>query len=146
MQEQSAITREFDQRARTLPPTVEASMSTLQAVLAPTACTTDTPHCLNANKATLAWKKGKPHLEGGIATGGTAAENLLLEYTQGMPAQAEPFGGHDPATLIGRCSPSIRRKAGLSAACPHWPPTKVPPWPRPCKMRWTANQWRVCPQ
>ncbi|WP_338333465.1 histidine-type phosphatase [Acetobacter sp. LMG 32666] len=101
-QDQSAITHEFEQRARTMPPTVATSLNTLQAVLAPTACTTDTPHCLSANMATLAWKKGKPHLEGGIATGGTAAENLLLEYTQGMPEQAEPFGGHAPASLIGQ--------------------------------------------
>ncbi|WP_354858659.1 histidine-type phosphatase [Acetobacter fabarum] len=117
-QEQSAITREFDQRARTLPPTVEASMNTLQAVLAPTACTTDTPHCLSANKATLAWKKGKPHLKGGIATGGTAAENLLLEYTQGMPAQAEPFGGHDPATLIGQVFPLHTEESWLVRRLP----------------------------
>ena len=104
-QEQSAITQEFDQRARTLPTSMDASMAALQAALAPTACTTDTPHCLRASKTILVWKKGKPHLEGGIATGGTAAENLLLEYTQGMPAQAEPFDGHDPATLIWQVFP-----------------------------------------
>ncbi|MCP1243649.1 histidine-type phosphatase [Acetobacter lambici] len=103
--DQRAITREFDQRAHAIPPSVGAGMNTLQAVLAPTACTTDTPHCLSANMATLAWKKGKPHLEGGIATGGTAAENLLLEYAQGMPEQAEPFDGHAPATLIGQVFP-----------------------------------------
>ncbi|MFT8418342.1 MAG: histidine-type phosphatase [Acetobacter sp.] len=104
-QDQTAITREFAQRARTVPPEVAQGINTLQAMLAPTACTTDQPHCLRAQASTLAWKKGKPHLEGGVATGGTAAENLLLEYTQGMPAQAEPFGQHAPAPLIGQVFP-----------------------------------------
>lgn len=105
VQDQSAITQEFAQRARALPPTVTQALHTLQEVLAPTACTTDTPHCLSADVATLAWKKGKPHLEGGLATGGTAAENLLLEYAQGLPEQAEPFGQTAPSPLIGQVFP-----------------------------------------
>lgn len=105
VQEQNAIAQEFAQRAHTLPPTVAQALHTLQGVLAPTACTTGSPHCLSTNVATLAWKKDKPHLEGGLATGGTAAENLLLEYAQGLPEQAEPFGQTAPAPLIGQVFP-----------------------------------------
>lgn len=104
-QEQSAITREFNQRLHALPPAAGSSMARLQSVLAPTACTTDPAHCLSTHTSTLAWKNGKPRLEGGLATGGTAAENLLLEYAQGMPAQAEPFGGQAPAPLIAQVFP-----------------------------------------
>ncbi|MDE7548385.1 phosphoanhydride phosphohydrolase [Acetobacter fabarum] len=117
-QEQSAITQEFSQRAHTQPPGVAASMTTLQGVLAPTACATNTPHCLRASKTTLVWKKGRPHLAGGIATGGTAAENLLLEYAQGMPAQAEPFGGRDPAPLIGQVFPLHTEESWLVRRLP----------------------------
>ncbi|MFT8551645.1 MAG: histidine-type phosphatase [Acetobacter okinawensis] len=118
VQEQSAIAHEFAQRAHTLPPTVTQALNTLQGVLAPSACTTDTPHCLSANVATLAWKKDKPHLEGGIATGGTAAENLLLEYAQGMPAQAEPFGQTAPAPLIWQVFPLHTQESWLIRRLP----------------------------
>ncbi|GAN71720.1 phosphoanhydride phosphorylase [Acetobacter syzygii] len=118
VQEQNAITREFNQRVSTTPPTVGRSMNTLQAVLAPAACTTDKPHCLSTNTTTLAWKKDKPHLEGGLATGGTAAENLLLEYTQGMPVHAEPFSQQNPATLIEQVFPLHTQESWLIRRLP----------------------------
>ncbi|MFT8885346.1 MAG: histidine-type phosphatase [Acetobacter papayae] len=118
VQEQNAITREFNQRASAIPPTVGNSMNTLQAVLAPTACTTDKPHCLSTNTAILAWKNDKPHLEGGIATGGTAAENLLLEYAQGMLVHAEPFGQQNPATLIEQVFPLHTEESWLIRRLP----------------------------
>lgn len=117
-QDQAAITHEFDQRVSTITPGIGQSLNTLQAVLAPTACTTDKPHCLSANMAALAWKKGKPHLEGGLATGGTAAENLLLEYAQGMPKQAEPFAPHDPAPLIAQVFPLHTEESWLIRRLP----------------------------
>ncbi|MFT9256490.1 MAG: histidine-type phosphatase [Acetobacter sp.] len=118
VQEQSAITREFNQRVSAIPAAVGQSMNRLQAVLAPTACSTDKPRCLSANTTTLAWKKDKPHLEGGIATGGTAAENLLLEYTQGMSVHAEPFGQQSPATLIEQVFPLHTQESWLVRRLP----------------------------
>lgn len=117
-QEQRAITQEFNQRVASIPAAIGQSLNTLQTVLAPTACTTDKPHCLSANPTSLTWKKGKPHLEGGIATGGTAAENLLLEYAQGMPPQAEPFGQQAPAPLIGQVFPLHTEESWLVRRLP----------------------------
>lgn len=116
--EQNAITHEFNQRLSTIPSTVGGSMNTLQAILAPNACSTDKLHCLSANTAALVWQKNKPHLEGGIATGGTAAENLLLEYTQGMSVHAEPFGQQNPATLIEQVFPLHTQESRLIRRLP----------------------------
>lgn len=125
--EQSAITQEFAQRIRTLPPGVAQELNTVQALLAPTACTTDQPHCLSAHGNTLVWQKGKPHLSGGIATGGTAAENLLLEYTQGMAEQAAPFGNHAPAPLIWQVMPLHTQQSWLTRRLPTWAAHKGAP-------------------
>lgn len=118
IQEQDAITREFNQRLSSISSSVANSMNTLQAVLAPTACSIDKLHCLSTNTAMLVWKKDKPHLEGGITTGGTAAENLLLEYIQGMPVHAEPFGQQNPAALIKQVFPLHTQESWLIRRLP----------------------------
>ncbi|AHK71050.1 phosphoanhydride phosphohydrolase [Gluconobacter oxydans] len=66
-------------------PEVQRGLQALQTLMAPGACegAERTSHCLR-DDAVLDWKKAAPHLSGGVATGGMAAESLLLLYSEGF--------------------------------------------------------------
>ncbi|MFT8327424.1 histidine-type phosphatase [Gluconobacter oxydans] len=67
-------------------PEVQRGLQALQTLMAPGACegAGRTSHCLR-DDAVLDWKKAVPHLSGAVATGGMAAESLLLLYSEGFP-------------------------------------------------------------
>ena len=67
-------------------PDVQRGLQALQMLMAPGACDgpTHTSRCLR-DASVLDWKKAAPHLSGGVATGGMAAESLLLLYSEGFP-------------------------------------------------------------
>ncbi|MBF0889207.1 MULTISPECIES: histidine-type phosphatase [Gluconobacter] len=65
---------------------VRGGLQALQTLMAPGACdgVAHMAWCLRDN-VELEWKKGAPRLSGGVATGGMAAESLLLLYSEGFP-------------------------------------------------------------
>ncbi|WP_215746348.1 histidine-type phosphatase [Gluconobacter sp. P1C6_b] len=65
---------------------VQRGLQALQMLMAPGACDGGAPtsHCLQ-DDSQLEWKKAAPHLSGAVATGGMAAESLLLLYSEGFP-------------------------------------------------------------
>nr|WP_228120487.1 MULTISPECIES: histidine-type phosphatase [Gluconobacter] len=65
---------------------VQRGLQAMQTLMAPGACegAGRISHCLR-DDAVLDWKKAAPHLSGGVATGGMAAESLLLLYSESFP-------------------------------------------------------------
>lgn len=88
------LTHAFQQDTAPGSPWAQAA-SALQAVFAPTGCQQRKGPCFSA-PTVLSWKKGLPHAEGGLNLSASTAENLLLEYEQGLPSTV--FGGSQTAT------------------------------------------------
>lgn len=87
--DQAAITRtltalSLKDDSGALPPAVQTAQQTLQRLFAPQGCESTHAACFTA-PAKLGWKKGAPHVTGGLALSAAVAENLLLEYVQGLP-------------------------------------------------------------
>lgn len=64
--------------------TADKAASALQAAFAPQGCQRNGP-CFSA-PVHLSWKKGQPHSAGGLSLSASTAENLFLEYVQGLPS------------------------------------------------------------
>lgn len=79
-----SLTRAFQEDTAPGRPGAQAA-SALQAVFAPTGCQQRKGPCFSA-PTVLSWKKGLPHAEGGLNLSASTAENLLLEYVQGLPS------------------------------------------------------------
>lgn len=84
--------------------TVRQALSTLQAVIAPDGCASGGP-CLTAASG-VDWTHGAPRLSAGLALAATSAENLLLEYLQGMPDDAIAWGRRDVPALLDDIMPA----------------------------------------
>ncbi|GBQ27186.1 histidine-type phosphatase [Gluconacetobacter azotocaptans] len=78
--------------------TVRQALSTVQAVVAPDGCASGGA-CFTAALG-VDWTHGAPHLSAGLALAATSAENLLLEYLQGMPEEAIAWGRRDVPALL----------------------------------------------
>lgn len=79
-----SLTRAFQQDTAPNSPEAQAT-SALQAAFAPTGCQQRKGPCFSTPTA-LSWKKGMPHATGGLTLSASTAENLLLEYEQGLPS------------------------------------------------------------
>ncbi|WP_244285114.1 histidine-type phosphatase [Acetobacter persici] len=80
------LTHAFQQA--TTPGSPEANAeAALQAAFAPAGCQQPTRPCFSA-PAVLSWKKDQPHTTGGLTLSSSTAENLMLEYVQGLPSTA----------------------------------------------------------
>jgi 4-phytase/acid phosphatase len=69
----------------------QASLDALQSLVAPQACRGGEGPCFRAPTAVVAGKSGLK-LMGPLAVGSTLAENLLLEYAQGLPLDHVGWG------------------------------------------------------
>lgn len=78
------LNRAFQQDATPDNPEAQAA-SALQAVFAANGCQTPNGVCFAA-PTILSWKKNLPHTAGGLNLSASTAENLLLEYVQGLPS------------------------------------------------------------
>lgn len=104
------LTRAFQQDTAPDSPEAQAA-SALQAVFAPNGCQQRKGPCFSAPTA-LSWKKGLPRAEGGLNLSASTAENLLLEYEQGLPSTV--FGSSSTATD----STAARTRQLLAAVLP----------------------------
>ncbi|PYD78048.1 histidine-type phosphatase [Komagataeibacter sucrofermentans] len=67
----------------TRPPSVRLAQEMAQAIIQPAGCTSGLP-CYTAPDRAV-WSNNAPHLSGGLSQSAEVAENMLLEYAQGMP-------------------------------------------------------------
>ncbi|MGO3518399.1 MAG: histidine-type phosphatase [Acetobacter cibinongensis] len=123
--DQTAITRTLTalflkDDAGALPPAVHTAEQTLQHLFAPQGCNTPHTACFTA-PAQFGWKKGAPHATGGLVLSASVAENLLLEYVQGLPPTVTAQQGQ--ADLLATILPAhtyqsqrLRRLPALAAA------------------------------
>jgi 4-phytase/acid phosphatase len=72
-------------------PATRAALARLQAIVAPSACTGGAGTCLEGADAASADERGIK-LKGPLAVGAEMAEDLLLEYENGLPADAVGWG------------------------------------------------------
>ncbi|MCG4257358.1 histidine-type phosphatase [Acetobacter senegalensis] len=70
------------------PEDVRQATSSLQTLFAPQGCIQSKGVCFSA-PAKLSWKKGAPHVTGGLALASTVSENLLLEYCEGLASTVQ---------------------------------------------------------
>ncbi|PCD78968.1 histidine-type phosphatase [Acetobacter orleanensis] len=79
-----ALTLAFQQDVPAVSTEAKAE-SALQAAFAPNGCQQQNGPCFSA-PTTLSWKKGQPHDAGGLSLSASTAENLFLEYVEGLPS------------------------------------------------------------
>ena len=102
---------------------VEAGLKRLQQIIAPQGCAGGAGVCLSA-PSTLSTDKGGVKISGPLATGATLAENLLLEYENGLPEGQVGWGRvtradldtvmpvHDLAADLTRATPYLAARHG----------------------------------
>lgn len=98
-------------------PAIEAAKAALYDILSPPparhACVDDKGACFLSGSNTVQGSPEGLKLEGSLATASTMAENLLLEYSQGMPAKDVGWGRANADTLA-KISLLHNRAAGLT--------------------------------
>lgn len=109
---------------QTLPPdqpppkSAQTASAHLQSLFAPQGCGKPGSVCFSA-PAQLSWKKGAPHVTGGMALASTVSENLLLEYCQGLPPTVQtaiPPADNASAGTAPQTSPANPDQAALVAS------------------------------
>jgi 4-phytase/acid phosphatase len=116
----SAATRD---QADLVRPSDQASLDALQAIVAPNACAGGVGPCFRAPTAIVAGKSGLK-LTGSLALGSTLAENLLLEYAEGLPLEQVGWGrlGGDETQVertLAAVLPAHDRAASLMRQTPY---------------------------
>lgn len=106
-------------------PEVTQGLARLQQIVAPDACTGGKGTCL-AGSSKIAGSSEKVKIEGPIATGATLAENLMLEYENGLPNAQFGWGRasradldtvmavHERTSYLTRRTPYIARRRAAS--------------------------------
>ncbi|ARW17783.1 histidine-type phosphatase [Komagataeibacter europaeus] len=100
----------------TRPADVRKAQATAQAVIQPAGCTTGMPCFTQPDRAT--WHKGAPHLSGGLSQSADVAEDMLLEYAQGMPYTAIGWGYPDMRHVIDTLQPAHNHASRLVRRLP----------------------------
>ena len=95
-----------------------AALAALQAIAAPDACSTHKGVCLDG-ASILSAKANGVRVQGPLATGATLAENLLLEYAEGMPLDQVGWGRVHSAADIARVTPAHSRASDLTRRIPY---------------------------
>jgi 4-phytase/acid phosphatase len=105
----AAISAKTHDQADLVRPGDQAALNTLQSLVAPDACQSGPGPCFKAPTTVTPGKSGLK-LAGPLAVGSTLAENLLLEYTQGLPLDQVGWG------RLGRSEAQVER--ALAAVMP----------------------------
>ena len=86
------------------PAAVRQAQATAQAVVQPDGCAMGTPCFTRPDRAT--WHRDAPKLSGGLSQSADVAEDMLLEYAQGMPDDAIGWGQPDIRHVIDALMPA----------------------------------------
>jgi 4-phytase/acid phosphatase len=113
----SQAVRAVQAQAPLTTPAVDAGLARLQQIVAPTACTGGAGACLTGPSSVSPGGR-EVKLAGPLATGATLAENLLLEYQDGLPMTQVGWGRMSPADLA-TVMPVHDRAADLTRATPY---------------------------
>jgi 4-phytase/acid phosphatase len=89
-------------------PATRAALARLQAIVAPRACAGGAGTCFSGPDRVVSGPNG-PRLEGPLATTASLAEDLLLEYAQGMPRSEVGWGRVGTAADIAAVMPLHER-------------------------------------
>ena len=100
----------------TRPADVDRALGVLQTVIGPDGCVAGGP-CFTAPDS-AAWQKNAPHLTGGLQDGAEMAEDMLLEYAQGLPATAIVWGHDTPRRIIDAVTPAHNHTSRLLRRMP----------------------------
>jgi 4-phytase/acid phosphatase len=98
-------------------PASRAALDALQATVAPDGCVSHKGVCLDG-ASTVSAKANAVRVQGPLATGATLAENLLLEYAEGMPLDQVGWGKVRGAADIARVMPAHSRLSDLTRRFP----------------------------
>ncbi|WP_395370134.1 histidine-type phosphatase [Komagataeibacter diospyri] len=105
------------QDQKTRPANVRQAQAMAQAVVQPAGCsTTDSPCFTQPDRAT--WHKGAPHLSGGLSQSADVAEDMLLEYAQGMSCADIGWGYPDMRHVIDVLQPAHNHASRLVRRLP----------------------------
>ncbi|GBR35407.1 phosphoanhydride phosphohydrolase [Komagataeibacter oboediens DSM 11826] len=108
----TALTHDRDGR----PADVRLAQATAQAVVQPNGCAMGTPCFTGPDRAT--WHKNAPRLSGGLSQSADVAEDMLLEYAQGMPDDAIGWGQPDIRHMIDTLMPAHDHASRLMRRLP----------------------------
>jgi len=99
-------------------PATHAAEAALQAVVAPRGCETRKGVCLEGD-STISATTDAVRIRGPLATASTLAENLLLEYAQGMPLSQVGWGRIHSAADLAAMAPAHERVSDLTRRTPY---------------------------
>jgi 4-phytase/acid phosphatase len=99
-------------------PETRAALGALQSIVAPGACDTKNGVCLRG-ASTLSAKADGVKVLGPLATASTLAENLLLEYAEGLPLDQVGWGKVRSSADIARVMPAHGRVSDLTRRAPY---------------------------
>jgi len=97
---------------------VRNALDRLQTIVAPEACSGGPGACLKGESQLVAGKDGAK-LQGPLSVGATLAENLLLEYAEGLPAKDVGWGRAASTEAVAEVMPAHEREADLTRRTPY---------------------------
>lgn len=100
----------------TRPADVVRASGVLQAVINPDGCEAGGPCFTTPDGAT--WQKNAPRLTGGLQDAAEMAEDMLLEYAQGLPVSAIVWGHDTPPRIIDAVMPAHNHASRLLRRMP----------------------------
>lgn len=114
----AALKARTDDGGAIVRPTEAKALAALQAIVAPDGCRATAGFCLLGETGFASGKKGVK-LTGPLGIGPSLAEDLLLEYVQGLPKSQVGWGAAGDATAIAGVMPVHERSADLLRQTPY---------------------------
>ncbi|RFD19667.1 phosphoanhydride phosphohydrolase [Komagataeibacter melaceti] len=112
----TSLTAELADDQSHYPAEVNRAQALMQDMVYPAGCVAGAPCFTGPDRAT--WKKNAPHLEGGLSLSAEMAENMLLEYAQGMPPDSIGWGHADMRRTLDAIMPAHTHASRLLRRLP----------------------------